>query len=80
MAYTPRFNANDGGGWWAGHYGERICEWTYNAQSGELRVTIPGKSEGKMRAIKRGEPIDKNILARIAIEIAEQITGEKYEV
>jgi hypothetical protein len=80
MAYTPRFNTNDDGGWWAGDYGERICEWTYDTPSGELRVTIPGKSVGKMRVIKRGEPIDKNLLARVALDLARQITGKAFDV
>jgi hypothetical protein len=47
MALTPHFNSADDGGWWGGDYGERICQWTYDTSTGELRVTIHGKSEGK---------------------------------
>jgi hypothetical protein len=80
MALTPHLNDADNGGWWGGDYGERICQWTYDASTGELRVTIPGTSEGKMRVIKRGEPIDKKLLARIAIDIAGQIVGKPFDV
>jgi len=76
---TPHFNSADEGGWWAGDYGERICEWTYDPSAREIRVKIPGKIHGKARTLP-SNPTDKNHLARIAIELAEQITGEKYDV
>jgi hypothetical protein len=80
MALTPHFNSADDGGWWGGDYGERICQWTYDTSTGELRVTIHGKSEGKILVIKRSEPIDKNLLARVALDLARQITGKALDV
>jgi hypothetical protein len=77
---TPHFNEAHSGGWWGGDYGEQICQWTYDASTGELRVTIPNKSEAILRTITRGEPVDKNRLARTALDIAGQIIGKAFDV
>jgi hypothetical protein len=79
MAFTPHFNAADDGGWWAAHFGERICQWTYDPTTREIRVTCPGRVNGKMRALPTEQPVDRNRLARIAIELVEQITGARYD-
>jgi hypothetical protein len=79
MAFTPHFNAADDGGWWDAHYGERICQWTYDPTTREIRVTCPGRVNGKMRTLPTEQPVDRNRLARITIELAEQITGARYD-
>jgi hypothetical protein len=78
MAYTPHFNEADDGGWWTGHYGERICEWTYDKR--EIRVTCPGREIGKMRIFTAEQTIDRDLLARVAIDLARQITGQAFDV
>jgi hypothetical protein len=80
MAYAPHFNSADDGGWWAGHYGERICEWTYKPATRELCVTCAGNIHGKMLTLPTEQTVDRNHLARIAIQLAERITGARYDV
>lgn len=80
MAYTPHFNAADDGGWWGGHFGERICQWTYDAPTRQIRVSIPGRIDGKQITLPTEQLVDRNRVARIAIELAEQITGARYDI
>jgi hypothetical protein len=66
-----------GGG---GDYGERICQWTYDAKSNEISVTCEATGKrGLLPARPGGIPL-KHHLASIAIQLAAKITGKDYDV
>jgi hypothetical protein len=76
------FNSGDDGGWFAGHYGERICEWTYDPGTREIDVRCPGNIHGKRVQLPMsitGSEL-KNRLAQLAIELAGKILDKNFDV
>jgi hypothetical protein len=81
MAMKAHFDKESLNGWWAGDYGERICEWTYFASTREIDVRCRGKIEGKRIALPmtlESEELERR-LSRLAIDLAGKILGRTFD-
>jgi hypothetical protein len=83
MAVTVHFNnENDiaAGGRWSDDYGKTICTWTYALKSREIEVRCG--SVGRRQPLPTSDVAASDLkdrLARLAIEIAEDLRGTKYD-
>jgi hypothetical protein len=84
MAITHHFvDASDfsKGGRWAGDYGETLCTWTWDADARVLSVQCG--SEGRkrdLRALNLDAARLTKRLPQLALQMAERITGKKFDV
>ncbi len=83
MAVTVHFNSEtevSAGGRWCDDYGRVICTWTYDPKLREMEVRCGGLGRRQpLPTSDVGAPDLKDQLAILAIEIAEDIRGKKYE-
>lgn len=71
------------GGWWAGHYGEQLCTWIWDAEARILRVRCGDITRPKSLAEFNPEWLTDDELRKrippLALSIAESIRGKPFE-
>lgn len=81
--FTDTEDGSIKGGWWQGHFGEKLCTWIWDADARAVEVSCGHRGRRIELAQFSGEWLTdvelRNRLPPLARETAESLRGEKFK-